>query len=84
MNPLDAWLAEAGAALGIDRDAMQRDVLLDFTREVAHGVARPAAPLTAFLVGLAAGQAGGSAEDVKAAISRLSAVLAAYEAPLEP
>ena len=51
MNPLDAWLAEAADALGVDRDAMQRDLLLDLTRDVAHGVARPAAPLTAFLVG---------------------------------
>ncbi|HEX4016030.1 MAG TPA: DUF6457 domain-containing protein [Frankiaceae bacterium] len=83
MNPLDAWLAEAGDALGVERDAMQRDLLLDLTRDVAHGVARPAAPLTAFLVGLAAGKAGGSADDVKAAISRLAAVLESYQPPAE-
>ena len=81
MNPLDAWIATAGDALGVDRAAMQRDLLLDLTRDVAHGVARPAAPLTAFLVGLAAGRAGGSAEDVKAAIGRLAAVLESYEPP---
>ncbi|HEX4428678.1 MAG TPA: DUF6457 domain-containing protein [Frankiaceae bacterium] len=83
MNPLDAWLAEAGDALGVDRDAMQRDLLLDLTRDVAHGVARPAAPLTAFLVGLAAGRSGGSADDVKAAIARLASVLEAYQPPPE-
>lgn len=83
MNPLDAWLAEAGDALGVDSGAMQRDLLLDLTRDVAHGVARPAAPLTAFLVGLAAGKSGGSADDVKAAVSRLAAVLENYEGPAE-
>jgi hypothetical protein len=83
MNPLDAWLAEAGDALGVDPGAMQRDLLLDLTRDVAHGVARPAAPLTAFLVGLAAGQSGGSADDVKAAVSRLAAVLETYQGPVE-
>jgi Domain of unknown function (DUF6457) len=82
MNPLDAWLAEAGDALGVDSGAMQRDLLLDLTRDVAHGVARPAAPLTAFLVGLAAGKSGGSADDVKAAIRRLTAVLETYEGPV--
>ena len=83
MNPLDAWLAEAGDALGVDREAMQRDLLLDLTRDVAHGVARPAAPLTAFLVGLAAGKAGGSADDVKAAVARVASVLEAYQLPPE-
>lgn len=33
------------------------DVVLDLTSDVAHGVSRPAAPVTAFLVGLAAGRA---------------------------
>ncbi len=83
MNPLDAWLAEAGDALGVERDAIQRDLLLDLTRDVAHGVARPAAPLTAFLVGLAAGKSGGTADDVKAAVSRLAALLETYEGPGE-
>ena len=30
--------------------------MLDLTRDVAHGVARPAAPLTAYLVGVAVGR----------------------------
>ena len=39
--------------------------LLDLARDAAHGVARPAAPLTTFLVGLAAGQRGATAEAVR-------------------
>lgn len=30
--------------------------MLELTRDIAHGVARPAAPLSAFLVGLAVGR----------------------------
>ena len=81
MNVLDAWLVDAADALGIDRGAIQRDLLLDLTRDVAHGVARPAAPLTAFLLGLAAGKAGGGPDDVKAAAAQLTATLAAWTPP---
>jgi hypothetical protein len=78
MNRLDAWMASAADALGVDRSALQRDLLLDLTRDVAHGVARPAAPLTAFLVGLAAGRAGGSGDDVRAACETLGQALAGW------
>ena len=42
-------------------------MLLDLARDAADGVARPAAPLTTFLVGLAAGHDGGDAEAIAAA-----------------
>ena len=80
MNRLDAWMASAAKALDVDTSALQRDLLLDLTRDVAHGVARPAAPLTAFLVGLSAGGAGGTAEDVRAACETLTQALAAWSA----
>lgn len=54
MNTLEEWTAAICAELGI-ATPIDRDLLLEMTREVAHGVARPAAPLTAYLVGLAAG-----------------------------
>jgi hypothetical protein len=56
VNILEEWTAAAATALGLDPAAIDRDLLLDLTRDVAHGVARPAAPLTAFLVGIAAGR----------------------------
>ncbi len=85
MNPLDDWLAEVADALGIERGAIQRDLLLDLTRDVAHQVARPAAPLTAFLLGLAAGKAGGQAGDVQASERVVRQALAARaEAAGEP
>ena len=67
MDELAAWVDELAAALDVDASAVDRDLLLDVARDAAHGVARPAAPLTTFLVGLAAGRAGGSAQDIAAA-----------------
>jgi len=74
-NPLDAWVEELAAALGVDAGAIDRNLLLDVARDAARGVARPAAPLTTFLVGLAAGQRGGDAaaiRDAAGAATRLA------------
>jgi len=62
---LAAWTLELADALGIDPAALDRDLLLDVARDAAHGVARPAAPLTTFLVGYAAGMQGGGADAVR-------------------
>jgi molybdopterin-guanine dinucleotide biosynthesis protein A len=53
---LDDWLEAACAELGIEPADVHRDLILDVARDVAHGVARPAAPLTAYLIGFAAGR----------------------------
>jgi Domain of unknown function (DUF6457) len=66
-DTLAEWVAELAAALDVDASALDRDVILDVARDAAHGIARPAAPLTTFLVGYAAGLRGGSAEAVRAA-----------------
>lgn len=61
MNTLEEWVAavcrELDIADAVQPAAMQGRVL-DMARDVAHAVARPAAPLTAYLVGLAAGLSG--------------------------
>src|SRR5690606_8214602 len=56
VNTLDEWTAAACAALGLDPATVSRDLVLDLARDVAHGVARPAAPLSTYLVGLAVGR----------------------------
>jgi hypothetical protein len=66
-NPLATWLADLCEALELDPTVVDRDLVLDLARDAAHGVARPAAPLTTFLVGLAAGMRGGGAEQIRAA-----------------
>ncbi|MEV4894434.1 NTP transferase domain-containing protein [Nonomuraea sp. NPDC055795] len=70
MNVLSEWTALVCEELGIDPAKVDRDLILDLTKEVAHGVARPAAPLTAYLLGLAQG-AGTAPED---AVARLTAL----------
>jgi hypothetical protein len=54
MSVLEDWTAAACAALGVD--APDQALVLDLARDVAHGVARPAAPLTAYLMGVAVGR----------------------------
>ncbi|POX42168.1 molybdenum cofactor guanylyltransferase [Streptomyces sp. Ru73] len=68
---LDEWITAVKAELGIELD-VDTAALLDLARDAAHGVARPAAPLTTFLVGYAAAQQG---LDV-AEVSRRAAELA--------
>ncbi|MFH8608639.1 NTP transferase domain-containing protein [Streptomyces sp. NPDC018029] len=55
-NVLDEWISAVKDELGIELD-VDTGALLDLARDAAHGVARPAAPLTTFLVGYAAAQA---------------------------
>ncbi|MGB8997244.1 MAG: DUF6457 domain-containing protein, partial [Pseudonocardiaceae bacterium] len=59
MNTLEEWVdlvcQELNLTDAVSPAAMQSRVL-DLSRDVAHGVARPAAPLTAYLLGLAAGR----------------------------
>lgn len=74
---LEQWAAELAAALDLPADSVDIALLLDLARDAAHGVARPAAPLTTFLVGLAAGHAGGRATDVRAAVDAARALLPA-------
>jgi hypothetical protein len=68
---LDEWIQAACAELGIDPGEVHRDLILDVARDVAHGVARPAAPLTAYLMGLAVG-GGTPVRDAAARITEMA------------
>jgi hypothetical protein len=72
VNTLEEWVGavcrELDIADAVHQAAMQTRVL-DISRDVAHDVARPAAPLTAYLLGLAAGRA----EDPEASADELAA-----------
>jgi hypothetical protein len=72
MSTMEDWTAAVCAELGVDQpDTM---LILDLARDVAHGVARPAAPLTAYLVGIAVG----AGLDPVAAAARVSAMAQAW------
>ncbi|WP_329219150.1 NTP transferase domain-containing protein [Streptomyces sp. NBC_01485] len=70
---LDEWISAVKDELGIDLD-VDTGTLLDLARDAAHGVARPAAPLTTFLVGYAAAQAQGGPEAVAEAARKAAAL----------
>ncbi|MFI5616097.1 NTP transferase domain-containing protein [Streptomyces sp. NPDC051567] len=68
---LDQWITTVKNELGIDV-AVDTTILLDLARDAAHGVARPAAPLTTFLVGYAAAQAAATGADPARAVADAS------------
>lgn len=74
---LAAWTAAVRTELGAGVE-VDRDLLLALAGDAAHGVARPAAPLTTFLVGYAAGLAGGGPEAVADAARRAGELAARW------
>nr|WP_157497609.1 DUF6457 domain-containing protein [Leifsonia sp. Leaf325] len=74
---LDDWVRNVSVRLDADGSSLgdlevEIPVLLDLARDAAHGVARPAAPVTTFLLGYAAGRTGADAAEVR----RLATLLA--------
>ncbi|SDS90196.1 hypothetical protein SAMN04489860_2663 [Paraoerskovia marina] len=59
MTTLDEWIAEVSTQLDIDPASVDLKAVLDLARDAAHNVERPAAPLTTYMVGYAAGLAAG-------------------------
>lgn len=74
---LDEWVTAVCDELGIE--APDARMVLDFARDVAHGVDRPAAPLTSLLVGLAAS----SSADLPALMERVRGLIPESISPQE-
>ncbi|HZC40353.1 MAG TPA: DUF6457 domain-containing protein [Streptosporangiaceae bacterium] len=72
ISTLERWTATACAELGIDPASVDVRAVLDLARDVAHGVDRPAAPVTAYLLGVAVGR-GRPVAEAAAAVSGLAA-----------
>lgn len=70
---LDRWAIAVGEALGVDAGVLDIPLVLDVARHAAHGVARPAAPLTTFLVGYALAQSGGNLAELAERVAALAA-----------
>jgi len=82
--PLERWVAELAEVLDVPELAsLDLGLVLDLARDAAHGVARPAAPLTTFLVGFAAGRVGASSDELRrlAELASHRAVTARGEQP---
>lgn len=82
---IQEWVAAAARQLGLDLTESDQDELvtavLDLTADIAHGVNRPAAPVTAFLVGLAAGRAADPVEAVPGHIAAVRDLAALWTPP---
>lgn len=53
---LPAWVDGLTHELGVDAAAVDIDRILELASDVAHGVARPAVPISLFIAGLAVGR----------------------------
>jgi hypothetical protein len=80
MSELDRFAAAACRELGLDPAAVEIPLVLDVARDVAHGVLRPAAPVSAYLLGLAVGRGA----DPRAAAAALTALAASWPGSDEP
>jgi hypothetical protein len=74
MSDLGTWTAAACRELGVDPADIDVRQVLGVARDVARAVERPAAPVSAYLLGLAAGRGA----DPRAAAAALTALAASW------
>jgi hypothetical protein len=83
---MSEWVTAVARELGLegalDSDASV-DLVLDMTSDVAHGVSRPAAPVTAFLIGVAAGRADDPAVAARDYAGKVSKLAEGWDADTE-
>ncbi|MBD5785957.1 molybdopterin-guanine dinucleotide biosynthesis protein [Cellulosimicrobium terreum] len=87
MTNLERWVDALVDEFDLDPGVVDMGAVLDLARDAAHGVERPAAPLTTFVAGYVAGMAAGEGadhpiEDVMARATELA--LAWTEEPALP
>jgi Domain of unknown function (DUF6457) len=83
MSTLEEWTAAVRAGLGLDPGPLSTadtKTVLDLARDVAHAVDRPAAPLTAYLLGVSVGRG----RPLPDASARVRALAAAWAGSTEP
>jgi hypothetical protein len=76
---LDGWAEDLRERFGLNADDVPVAAVLDLTKTVANAVARPAAPLGAFVAGLVAGRAGDDPDAVRAALAAVASLAEAWE-----
>lgn len=75
---LDEWADALRERFDLAAEDVPIALILDLARDVANGVARPAAPFSAFVAGLVAGRAGGSPERVREAVAAVVELAAGW------
>ena len=77
---LHDWIDELCDALDLDAE-VDEGLVLDLARVAAHNVTRPAAPISTFLLGLAAGRQGADPEKVEELAARARALAESWDRP---
>lgn len=77
---LHDWIDELCDALDIETE-VDEALVLDLARSAAHNVTRPAAPITTYLLGWAAGAADADVEKVEALAARAQALADGWDRP---
>ncbi|KHK98933.1 molybdopterin-guanine dinucleotide biosynthesis protein MobA [Microbacterium mangrovi] len=77
---LDEWADALREKFGLSAADVPIALILDLAGDVARGVARPAAPFSAFVAGLVAGRQGGSPEQIADAVASVSELARSWHA----
>jgi hypothetical protein len=75
---LHDWIDELMDVLDVEVE-MDEGLVLDVARQAAHRVQRPAAPISTFLLGYAAGLQEGGTEEIEALAGRVLALAESWE-----
>ena len=78
---LTAWVANLAYEFGLEPEQVPTSAILGLAAEAAHGVTRPAAPVTAFVAGLVAGQRGATPEEIADAVAAARSLIADRDEP---
>ncbi|MDP9821209.1 DUF6457 domain-containing protein [Nocardioides massiliensis] len=77
---LHDWIDEVCDVLDLDHE-IDEGLVLDLARVCAHGVERPAAPVTSYLLGYAAGARGLSSRQIEELAERVTALAERWDRP---
>jgi hypothetical protein len=77
---LHDWIDELCDVLDIETE-VDEALILDLARVAANNVVRPAAPITTYLLGYAAGSAGADEEEIERLAARAQALAEGWDRP---
>ncbi|MBB6627823.1 molybdopterin-guanine dinucleotide biosynthesis protein MobA [Nocardioides sp. KIGAM211] len=79
---LHDWIDELCDVLDLDVE-VDEALVLDLARAAAHNVTRPAAPITTYLLGYAAGSQGADLEGIEALAARAQRLAEGWDRPAD-
>ena len=77
---LHDWIDELCDVLDVETE-VDEGLLLDLAKTAAHNVERPAAPITTYLLGVAAGSNGADPEGIERLAARAQALAESWDRP---